>query len=196
MLKRLFDIVFSALGILFLSPVLLLLMLAVVLDSSGGAFYRQVRVGRNSKDFRLWKFRTMRTNADKMGLLTVGGRDPRVTRVGYVLRKYKLDELPQLLNILSGDMSFVGPRPEVRKYVDMYTLEQQKVLSVRPGLTDYASLEYIDENTLLEQADDPERTYIDEIMPHKLELNQRYIQDKSLATDLKILIRTALKILR
>jgi lipopolysaccharide/colanic/teichoic acid biosynthesis glycosyltransferase len=194
-MKRLFDIISSSFGIILLFPLLLFVFVAVVVDSKGGGFYRQVRVGRNNIDFRLWKFRTMRTDADKLGLLTVGGRDPRVTRVGYFLRKYKLDELPQLFNILSGDMSVVGPRPEVRRYVDMYNDEQMKVLNVRPGLTDYASIEYFDENTLLAQSEDPERTYIEEVMPHKLSLNLQYIEEQSVAVDFKIIFKTASKIL-
>lgn len=193
-MKRLFDIVASFIGLLLLSPFLLIIALCVGLSSPGGVFYRQVRVGRYGKDFRLWKFRTMRPDSDKKGLLTVGGRDPRVTRVGYVLRKYKLDELPQLLNVLSGDMSVVGPRPEVRKYVDLYTAEQRKVLDVRPGITDYASIEYSNENELLAKSNDPEKTYIEEVMPAKLKLNEKYIAEKSFATDLKIIFRTIGKI--
>ena len=137
----------------------------------------------------------MQLNADKAGLLTVGGRDPRVTSIGYFLRKYKLDELPQLLNVLFGSMSLVGPRPEVRKYVDLYNAEQQKVLSVKPGITDYASIEYSEENELLAKSKDPEKTYIEEIMPAKLLLNQKYISEKGLATDLKILWKTFTKII-
>lgn len=194
-MKRLFDIVASFIGLLLLSPFLLIIALCVGLSSPGGVFYRQVRVGRYGKDFRLWKFRTMRPDSDKKGLLTVGGRDPRVTRVGYVLRKYKLDELPQLLNVLSGDMSVVGPRPEVRKYVELYTPEQRKVLDVRPGITDYASIEYSDENELLAKSNDPEKTYIEEVMPAKLKLNEKYIAEKSFATDLKIIFRTIGKII-
>ena len=193
-MKRLFDIFSSLIGLLLLSPFLLIIALCVGLSSPGGVFYRQVRVGRYGKDFRLWKFRTMRPDSDKKGLLTVGGRDPRVTRVGYFLRKYKLDELPQLLNVLAGDMSVVGPRPEVRKYVDLYTPEQRRVLDVRPGITDYASIEYSDENELLAKSSDPEKTYIEEVMPAKLKLNEKYIAEKSFATDVKIIFRTIGKI--
>jgi lipopolysaccharide/colanic/teichoic acid biosynthesis glycosyltransferase len=153
-------------------------------------------VGKNGKDFYLFKFRSMRTDADKKGLLTVGGRDPRITRMGYYLRKYKLDELPQLLNVLIGDMSLVGPRPEVRKYVNLYTTEQQQVLQVQPGITDYASIEYSNENELLGKAADPEKVYIEEIMPAKLKLNLKYIAEKGLITDLKIIFRTFAKILK
>ena len=195
MFKRLFDFSASLLGILLLSPVLIMLWLIVVLDSPGGGFYRQIRVGKDGADFGLWKFRSMRTGADKKGLLTVGGRDPRVTRAGYFLRKYKLDELPQLFNVLRGEMSLVGPRPEVRRYVDLYTVSQREVLSVRPGITDYASIEYSRENDLLAASPDPEKTYIEEIMPAKLELNHKYIREQGLLTDLKIIFRTFLKII-
>lgn len=156
----------------------------------------QKRVGKNGKDFSLLKFRTMRPDSDKKGLLTVGMRDSRITRTGYFLRKYKLDELPQLFNVLTGDMSLVGPRPEVRKYVDMYNEEQKKVLSVQPGITDYASIEYVNENEVLARSSNPEQTYINEIMPHKLELNLKYIREKGMATDLKIIIRTIGRIFR
>lgn len=193
-MKRLFDVIVSFIGLLLLSPFLIIISLLVVLTSKGGVFYVQKRVGRNNVDFDLYKFRTMRPGADKKGLLTVGGRDPRVTALGYYLRKYKLDELPQLLNVLFGSMSFVGPRPEVRKYVELYNEEQKKVLRVRPGITDYASLEYFNENELLSRSANPEETYIKEVMPAKLELNRRYIQQAGLATDLKIILRTVKKV--
>lgn len=194
MIKRLFDIFSSLLGLIILSPFLLIISLLVLFSSPGGIFYRQTRVGKNDKNFRLWKFRTMKPDSDKKGLLTVGGRDPRVTGIGYFLRKYKLDELPQLINVLVGEMSVVGPRPEVRKYVDMYTPEQMHVLDVQPGITDYASIEYSNENELLAKSSDPEKTYIEEIMPAKLKLNMKYIEEKSLATDLKIIFRTIGKV--
>ncbi|MBN2778549.1 MAG: sugar transferase [Bacteroidales bacterium] len=194
-MKRLFDICFSFFGLVFLFPWLLLISIIIVLDSKGGVFYRQVRVGKNSKDFKIFKFRTMRPNSDKAGLLTVGSRDNRVTKVGYFLRKYKLDELPQLINVLVGDMSFVGPRPEVRKYVDMYDAEQLKVITVKPGITDYASIEYSNENDLLAKSDNPEKTYIEEVMPAKLKLNLKYIEEAGLATDVKIIFKTIGKIL-
>lgn len=159
-------------------------------------FYLQTRVGKNGKDFKLFKFRTMHLDADKKGLLTVGGRDPRVTSIGYYLRKYKLDELPQLFNVLFGTMSLVGPRPEVRKYVDLYTKEQQQVLSVKPGITDFASLEYINENDLLAKSDNPEKTYIEEIMPAKLALNMKYIQQQGILVDFKIILNTIFKIIK
>ena len=178
-----------------LSPFFILIALIIVLDSKGGVFYKQVRVGKESKDFYLFKFRSMRTDSDKKGLLTVGGRDSRITRFGYFIRKHKIDELPQLLNVLMGDMSLVGPRPEVRKYVEMYTAEQKIVLTVKPGLTDYASIEYSKESELLGKAEDPEKTYIEEIMPAKLELNKKYMKEKSFLTDLKIIFKTIGKVL-
>ena len=195
MLKRLFDLMITIPMLLLVSPFFLIIALLIKLGSNGPVFYMQTRVGLNSSDFKIFKFRTMHVNADKAGLLTVGGRDPRVTPIGFFLRKYKLDELPQLLNVLFGSMSLVGPRPEVRKYVDLYNAEQQKVLSVKPGITDYASIEYSKENELLAKSNDPERTYIDEIMPAKLLLNQKYIAEKSLTTDMKIIWLTFKKII-
>lgn len=194
MLKRLFDIICSLVGILFLLPIFLLISVAVLVNSGFPIFYFQTRVGKNNKDFKLYKFRTMYTDSDKKGLLTVGGRDPRVTPVGYYLRKFKLDELPQLFNVLFGSMSLVGPRPEVRKYVEMYNEEQKRVLEVKPGITDYASLEYINENEILAKSENPEQTYIHEIMPAKLKLNMRYINEAGLLTDLTIITRTIQKI--
>ncbi len=177
-----------------LLPIFVIIGFVIFIDSRGGIFYKQLRVGKNNVDFYLLKFRSMKINADKSGLLTVGGKDSRITHVGYFLRKYKMDELPQLINVLFGDMSLVGPRPEVRKYVDMYSEVQKKVLSVKPGLTDYASIEYRNENELLGQVDDPEKVYINEIMPAKLQMNLKYIENKSLATDIKIIFRTLGKI--
>lgn len=194
-LKRLFDILASAGGIILLFPVLLVIYLLVITESKGGGLYSQTRVGINGSDFKLYKFRTMFTGSDKMGLLTVGGRDPRVTKTGYYLRKYKLDELPQLFNVLLGNMSLVGPRPEVRKYVDLYSEVQKKVLLVKPGITDYASLEYSNENEILGKAANPEEVYINEIMPKKLELNLKYISENNFLTDVKIIIKTIGKIL-
>ncbi len=144
----------------------------------------------------MYKFRSMRVGSDKKGLLTVGGRDPRVTRVGAFIRKYKLDELPQLFNVLKGDMSLVGPRPEVRKYVDLYTPEQRKVLSVRPGITDYASIEYMDENTILGQAEDPDKAYVDQIMPDKIRYNMKYIEHRSVKEYFKVVFLTLVHIIR
>ena len=195
MLKRIFDICFSLIGLILLLPIFLFISILIIIDSKGGVFYKQVRVGKDEIDFKLFKFRSMRTDSDKKGLLTVGGRDSRITRMGYYIRKYKIDELPQLINVFLGDMSLVGPRPEVRRYTDLYNDEQKKVLSVKPGITDYASIEYSNENELLGKADNPERVYIDEIMPAKLKLNLRYIQEQGLLTDVKIIIKTILKIL-
>ncbi|MBA3663638.1 MAG: sugar transferase [Bacteroidetes bacterium] len=192
--KRIFDFIFSLIGIIILLPFFLLISIFIIADSGFPVFYFQKRVGRDNVDFSLFKFRTMRKDSDKKGLLTVGGRDPRITKVGYYLRKYKLDELPQLLNVLSGSMSLVGPRPEVRKYVDLYNAEQKAVLQVQPGITDYASLEYFSENELLALSKDPEKTYIDQIMPAKLELNRKYIREAGLMTDLRIIFRTIKKI--
>ena len=189
-MKRLFDITASGLGLLVLSPLFLILAVWIKLDSPGPMFYRQVRVGRGNKDFRLFKFRSMRVGSDKKGLITVGGHDPRVTRSGYYIRKYKLDELPQLINVFIGDMSLVGPRPEVRKYVDLYTPEQLHVLDVRPGITDMASIRYRNENELLEQAADPEQYYRDVVMQDKLRINLEYIADHSFIKDLKIIFMT------
>ena len=190
MLKRLFDIVLSFISLIILTPAFIVFSIWIMLDSKGGACYRQYRVGRHGKEFKMLKFRTMFIDSDQKGLLTVGDGDKRITRAGKFLRKYKLDEFPQLWNILIGEMSFIGPRPEVRKYVDLYTSEQLTVLNVRPGLTDYASLEYIDENKVLGESEDPEKTYVELIMPAKLQLNRKYIEEQSLGTDIKILIKT------
>ncbi len=193
-MKRLFDFIFSFVFLILLFPFFIILSLFIILDSKGGIFFKQIRVGKDGKDFNILKFRTMHTGADKKGLLTIGKKDMRVTRIGYYLRRYKLDELPQLINILKGDMSIVGPRPEVRKYVDLYTQEQLKVLSVKPGLTDFASLEYIDESEILSKSTEPEKLYIKEIMPAKLALNMHYIKTQGLYTDLKIIFKTLFKI--
>ena len=194
MTKRLFDLLFSFLGLVVLSPLFLIVSLFIISDSTGGIFYYQRRVGKNNKDFSLIKFRTMMPGADNKGLLTIGEQDHRITKTGRWLRKYKLDELPQLINILKGEMSFVGPRPEVRKYVDLYSPEQTIVLSVRPGLTDYASLEYINENQILSTFSDPEKAYVEIIMPAKLLLNLKYIREQGLFTDVEIIFKTLRKI--
>lgn len=195
-LKRFLDILSSSVVLLVLLPVWLVIALLIAMESKGGVFYKQVRVGKDNKDFFLYKFRTMRVGSDKKGLLTVGERDNRITRVGYFLRKYKIDEFPQLLNVIKGDMSIVGPRPEVRKYVDLYTTEQMKVLSVRPGLTDLASIKYVHENEVLAASDNPEQTYIDEVMPAKLDLNLQYIATQSLMGDIRLIFNTFLAILK
>lgn len=191
MLKRLLDIVASSLGLLILSPIFLILWLLVKIGSPGPVFYRQQRVGKGNQDFTLLKFRSMYIDADKKGqLITVGKRDPRVTGIGYYLRKFKLDELPQLINVLRGDMSLVGPRPEVRKYVNYYTPEQMEVLSVRPGITDPASIAFSNENDLLAGKENPEKYYIEEIMPQKLALNLEYIRHQSFWRDIGFILKT------
>ncbi len=184
----------ALMGLIILSPLLIGIAVAITLDSRGGVFFRQCRVGKGGRVFDLYKFRSMRPQSEQKGLLTVGDSDKRITKVGYFIRKYKLDELPQLINILKGDMSIVGPRPEVEKYVKLYTDEQRKVLTVRPGLTDYASLEYFKESELLSQSADPEATYIGEIMPVKLRLNLKYIKERNLFIDFKIIGKTISKI--
>lgn len=192
--KRLFDIFFSIVGLTFLLPLFIIIALVIAIESRGGVFYLQNRVGKNNIDFKLYKFRTMFINSDKAGLITVGMRDNRITKVGYMLRKYKFDELPQLLNVLQGSMSFVGPRPEVRKYVELYNDTQLKVLKVKPGITDYASIEYSNENELLGNASDPDQLYVEVIMPAKLSLNLKYINEISIATDVKLILQTIKKI--
>ena len=167
-----------------------------MVDSRGGVFYRQTRVGKDGRDFRLYKFRSMRSGSDKRGLITVGAKDARITKVGYFLRKYKLDELPQLINVLKGEMSLVGPRPEVRKYVEMYTEEQRRVLSVRPGITDYASIEYVDENRILGEAENPDKAYVEVVMPDKIRLNMRYIEHRTVGEYFKIIFLTFKSIAR
>ena len=193
---RFFDFILSLVGLVVLAPIFIVLAIWIKIDSKGPVFYKQVRVGQNGIDFGLFKFRSMVVDADKKGLITVGGRDPRITHSGYFIRKYKLDELPQLINVLVGDMSLVGPRPEVRKYVDLYTDDQQKVLSVKPGITDYASIEYMDENEILGKSSDPEKTYIEEIMPEKIKYNMKYILNKNISEYFKIIFLTLLKIVR
>lgn len=189
-MKRLFDVVASGVGLLLLSPLFLLVAIWIKLDSPGPVFYRQVRVGRYNRDFRIFKFRSMRVGADKGSLVTIGGRDPRVTRSGYFIRKFKIDELPQLINVFIGDMSLVGPRPEVRHYVDYWTKEQLHVLDVRPGITDPASIKFRNENELLEKAEDPEKYYIEVIMQEKLRLYLEYVEKQSFWYDLKLIFQT------
>ncbi|MGB4853037.1 MAG: sugar transferase [Ignavibacteria bacterium] len=189
-MKRSFDIFFSFFGLIILSPLFLLIFVMVKTDSKGPVIYKQTRVGKNGKDFAVLKFRSMKQDSDSKGLLTVGGKDPRITKTGYFIRKYKLDELPQLINVLKGDMSFVGPRPEVRKYVLLYDEVQKKVLDVNPGITDVASIKYRNENEMLEGSDDPESFYIKEIMPVKLKMNLEYINDRSFFKDIKVILNT------
>ena len=189
-MKRLFDIVCSFFGLVFLSWLFVFVALWVGLSSRGGVFYRQRRVGRCNRDFTIYKFRSMRVNSDRQGLLTIGGRDGRITKAGVFIRKYKLDELPQLFNVLRGDMSFVGPRPEVRKYVELYTEEQKKVLTVRPGITSLSSIKYRNENEILSRRDNPEQYYIDVIMQDKLAIELDYLEQRSLLTDIKVIFQT------
>ncbi len=194
-IKRIFDIVSSLLVLTTLLPLFVVIALWIILDSKGGLFYKQIRVGKDNQEFGLYKFRSMAPNSDKKSQITIGN-DRRITKAGKFIRKYKIDEFPQLLNIIIGDMSIVGPRPEVPKYVKMYTHEQLKVLSVKPGLTDYASVRFFDEQKILGMAADPERKYIKEIMPLKLRLNLIYIEDQNMLIDLKIIFNTIAKIFR
>jgi lipopolysaccharide/colanic/teichoic acid biosynthesis glycosyltransferase len=195
MMKRTVDICISLLILAFFLPFGLLLMIFISLESAGGVFYLQERVGQNGQLFKLIKFRSMRPNADKGSQITIGNRDPRITRTGYFIRRFKLDEFPQFINVIKGDMSIVGPRPEVPHYVKLYTAEQKKVLAVKPGITDYASLAYFHENEILAKAADPQKVYLEQIMPAKIELNQRYLSDPSVFKDIKIIWLTALKII-
>lgn len=189
-MKRFFDIVASGLGLLLLSPILIVVSIWIKLDSTGPVFYRQVRVGKNNEDFQIFKFRSMRIGSDKGSLVTIGGRDPRITRSGYFIRKFKIDELPQLINVFVGDMSFVGPRPEVRHYVDYWTDEQMHVLDVRPGITDPASIKFRNENELLEKAENPEKYYIEVIMQEKIKLYLEYVQQNNFLYDIKLIFQT------
>ncbi len=193
---RFFDVLLSGLGLIILSPLLLVIYIIIRLSSKGPGFYSQKRIGKNGVPFRLYKFRSMRTGADKGHLITVGGRDSRITKVGYYIRKYKLDELPQLWNVFIGQMSLVGPRPEVERYVRLYTAEQRVVLSVRPGITDYASIAFSDENLILGQSENPEKMYVNQIMPKKIEYNLQYINNRTLGEYFKIIFKTFCKILK
>ena len=195
-MKRAFDLVFSLLVLILFLPFGLIISLLILFSSPGGVFYRQERIGKNGVPFMLYKFRSMRTNAHQSGRLTVGMKDPRITSVGIFIRKYKLDEFPQFINVLNGDMSIVGPRPEVNEFVTLYSEEQRKILTVKPGITDYASLEYFNENEQLAQSDDPKKTYIEEVMPHKIEINQQYLSRPTLGHDLQIIFKTIRRILK
>lgn len=195
-MKRLFDIVASGLGLIFLSPLFLVLAVWIKLDSPGPVFYRQVRVGRHNRDFRIFKFRSMRVGADKGSLVTIGGHDPRITRSGYFIRKFKLDEFPQLINVFRGEMSLVGPRPEVRHYVDYWTPEQMHVLDVRPGITDPASIKYRNENELMEKAEDPEQYYIEVIMQEKIKLYLEYVNHHTFWGDIGLIFQTLWSIVK
>lgn len=193
---RFFDILFSIIGLVLLSPLFTVLYLLIRIESQGGGFYSQERIGKNGKPFKLFKFRSMRIGSDKKGLITIGEKDNRITKTGFILRKYKLDELPQLWNVFIGDMSLVGPRPEVKKYTDLYTEEQKQVLQVRPGITDWASIKYVDENKILGEAKDPDEAYVNLIMPNKIKLNMVYIQHQTLGEYFKIIFTTFKEIVR
>lgn len=191
---RFFDIVLAAAGIVMLMPLFVVVGILIKTGSRGGVFFRQNRVGQHGKDFSLFKFRTMYEQSDKKGLITVGAKDPRITSIGRFLRKYKIDELPQLINIIKGEMSFVGPRPEVRKYVNLYNSEQKRVLEVKPGITDYASIKYVNENDILGKVEDPERYYIDVLMPEKLKLNLSYAENRNILNYFRIIVKTLFSI--
>jgi len=189
-LKRTFDIFFSLLGLILLSPILLIISILIIIESGKPILFLQTRVGKNNKDFKIFKFRTMLVDSDKKGLLTIGDDDPRITKIGSFLRKYKLDELPQLLNVFLGSMSFVGPRPEVRKYVNHYTEEDLIIFSVKPGITDPASIVYSNEPEILKTAQNPENYYIENILPNKLSLNKSYLSKMNFFEDLKLIFKT------
>lgn len=193
---RFFDILFSIIGLVLLSPLFTVLYLLIRIESQGGGFYSQERIGKDGKPFKLFKFRSMRIGSDKKGLITIGEKDNRITKTGFILRKYKLDELPQLWNVFIGDMSLVGPRPEVKKYTDLYTEEQKQVLQVRPGITDWASIKYVDENKILGESKDPDDAYVNLIMPNKIKLNMVYIQHQTLGEYFKIIFTTFKEIVR
>ncbi|EEO40640.1 hypothetical protein FSCG_01353 [Fusobacterium vincentii 4_1_13] len=195
MLKRIFDITLSLFGLIILLPFMLIIAILIKIDSKGSVFFKQIRVTKNGKEFKIFKYRTMRVGSDKYSQITVG-KDGRITKIGSFLRKYKLDEIPQLINVLIGDMSLVGPRPEVPKYVALYTDEQKEILKVRAGITDYASIEFSDENDLLALEEEPEKAYIEKIMPKKIELNKKYLSETSVLTDIKIILLTIKKILK
>jgi lipopolysaccharide/colanic/teichoic acid biosynthesis glycosyltransferase len=192
--KRLFDLALAVPGTLTLLPVFAVVAVWIRLDSSGPALFRQVRVGRGGREFRIFKFRTMVTDAERRGGQLTVGADARITRVGRFLRRHKLDELPQLFNVIRGEMSLVGPRPEVPRYVDLYTAEQRRVLDLVPGITDLASIKYYDENAVLAAASDPERAYVDEIMPEKIRINLDYARRATVWTDLRVILGTAFRV--
>ena len=195
MLKRIFDIISTLFGLILLAPFMIIIAILIKIDSKGPVFFKQVRVTKNGREFKIFKYRTMRVGSDKYSQITVG-KDSRITKVGDFLRRYKLDEIPQLINVLLGDMSLVGPRPEVPKYVALYTEEQREILKVRAGITDYASIEFSNENDILVNETDPEKAYIEKIMPRKIELNKKYLSEISVMTDIKIILLTIKKILK
>jgi lipopolysaccharide/colanic/teichoic acid biosynthesis glycosyltransferase len=194
-MKRLFDIVFSLLGLIIISPVFIILSLIIVLDSRGGVFFRGVRIGQHGKDFRIFKFRSMVKDAEGKGKWNVGENDNRITRFGHFLRKSKLDELPQLINVLIGDMSFVGPRPELRYYVNMYTNREKKIIEMKPGITDWASVAHFKQFVSFTQSTDPDKEYVERIRPLKLELQLYYYEHKNFRMDIRIIAFTVLKMI-
>ncbi|WP_281950374.1 sugar transferase [Nitrosophilus kaiyonis] len=195
-IKRLIDFILSLIGLILLLPVFIIIAMLIKNEDGGSIFFKQIRVGQNGKFFKIYKFRTMVENAEKIGAQVTKGNDPRITKIGKFLRKYKLDELPQLINVLKGDMSLVGPRPEVPKYVKAYKKEYEDILKVKPGITDYAALEYIDEEKVLKDAKNTEKVYLENILPEKIKYYQKYIHDISFLTDLKLILRTIAEIIR
>lgn len=194
--KRIFDFVFSLFGLIILSPLFLIIAVLIMLDSKGPIFFGQNRVGKNGIMFKIFKFRTMNENAEKMGInFATVQRDPRITKIGLILRKYKIDELPQLINVFLGNMSFVGPRPEVENMVKLYNEEQKQILKIKPGITDYASLEFRNENEMLSQGDNTYEVYVKKIMPQKLKLSLKYLKEQSFFLDFKLIIRTVYNII-
>ena len=195
-LKRILDVILSGLGLMILSPIFLIIGILIKLDSKGSVFFKQVRVGIYGNEFEIYKFRTMVNDAEKKGRQITVGKDNRITKVGNFIRKYKLDELPQLINVFKGEMSLVGPRPEVPRYVELYDEEQEQILLVKPGITDYSSIEFRNENEILGESSNPDKEYIENIMPCKINLNMKYINEISLITDIKIILKTIMCIIK
>ena len=196
MIKRSFDLLFASVGLIILSPMVVCIAIVIKLDSPGPVFFRQERVGQFGRPFRIYKFRTMVTDAERLGAQVTTGDDPRITDLGRFLRKYKIDELPQLINVIIGDMSLVGPRPEVPRYVEAFHEDYKDILTVKPGITDFASLEYKDENELLKSAENPEEQYLKEILPAKIAYYRKYLREQSIATDIKLIFKTLWGIMR
>ena len=195
-IKRLLDFSLSFIGLIFLIPVFLIIAFLVKKEDGGSVFFRQTRVGQNGKLFKIYKFRTMVEDAEKLGALVTREKDPRITKIGKLLRKYKLDELPQLINVLKGEMSLVGPRPEVPKYVKLYKEKYEKILKVKPGITDFAAVEFIDEEKILNDAENPEEVYLKEILPIKIKYYEKYIREVGFLTDIKLIFKTIFRIFR
>ncbi len=195
-IKRAIDFFLALIGLIVLSPLFILIAILIKKEDGGSIFFRQTRVGQNGKLFKIYKFRTMVENAEKLGALVTKEGDPRITKIGKILRKYKLDEIPQLINVIKGEMSLVGPRPEVPKYVKYFEKDYQEILKVKPGITDFASLEYIDEEKLLKNAENPEKIYIEEILPKKIKYYKKYLKEIGLLTDVKLIFKTIFKVFR